>query len=94
MQKNNQSSWQFKDADDKLRRWEEALERGLLSVEDAARRIKQLRGERASLLRRKAELEKNSRSASKIRPIPTALMATFVREMQERQRKSATRRNF
>jgi hypothetical protein len=40
------------DADAKLRRWEEALERGLLSLEDASHRIKELRHERATLLKR------------------------------------------
>jgi hypothetical protein len=56
----------------------------LLPLEEAAHRIKELRHERASLLGRKAELEKGSRSAAKIRPIPTPLMGAFVREMQER----------
>ena len=36
------------DADAKLRRWEEALERGLLSLEDAAQRIKDIRREKPS----------------------------------------------
>jgi hypothetical protein len=39
------------DADAKLRRWEGALERGLLSLDDAAHRIKDLRQEKAKLLK-------------------------------------------
>jgi hypothetical protein len=49
--------------DSRIRRWEETLERGLLSLEDSAHRIKELRQEREALLRRKVELQKKSRSA-------------------------------
>ena len=35
----------LEDAQVRLRRWEDALERGLLSVEDAGRRIKEVRSE-------------------------------------------------
>jgi site-specific DNA recombinase len=73
----------IEDTDAKLRRWEDALERGLLSLEDAAERIKSLRQERAALLKTKATLEK-SRSRAKILPIPTPLMAAFVKQMQGR----------
>ena len=72
--------------DAKLRRWEEALERGLLSLEDAAHRIKGLRHERAALLKTKNGLEQKSRSTAKILPIPTPLMNTYIREIQERLR--------
>ncbi len=74
------------DADSKLRRWEDALERGLLSIEDAAHRIKALRQERAALLKTKADLERKSQSKGKIVPIPTKLMSAFIREMQAKLR--------
>jgi signal transduction protein with GAF and PtsI domain len=73
----------IEDTDAKLRRWEDALERGLLSLDDAAHRIKSLRQERTALLKTKATLEK-SRSRAKILPIPTPLMAGFVKQMQAR----------
>jgi hypothetical protein len=41
----------IEDADAKLRRWEDALERGLLSLDDAAQRIKDLRQNKAKLLK-------------------------------------------
>ena len=66
------------DANAKLRRWEEALERGLLSLEDASHRIKELRHERAALLKTKEELAQKSRSVGKVLPIPTPLMNTFA----------------
>ena len=74
------------DADAKLCRWEEALERGLLSLEDASHRIKELRHERAALLKTKADLAQKSRSVGKVLPIPTPLMNNYIREMQERLR--------
>jgi site-specific DNA recombinase len=74
------------DADAKLRRWEDALERGLLSLEDASLRIKELRHERAALLKTKEDLAQKSRSVGKVLPIPTPLMNNYIREMQERLR--------
>jgi hypothetical protein len=74
------------DADAKLHRWEEALERGLLSLEDASHRIKELRHERAALLKTKGELAQKPRSLRKALPIPTPLMNNYIREMQERLR--------
>lgn len=71
--------------DAKLRRWEHALERGLLSLDDAAHRIKALRQERTTLLKTKATLE-NSRSRAKILLIPTPLMAGSIKQMQKRLR--------
>ena len=68
-----------------MRRWEDALERGLLSLDDAAHRIKAVRQERTALLKTKATLEK-SRSRAKILPIPTPLMDRFIKQMQERLR--------
>jgi hypothetical protein len=41
----------------KLHRWEDALERGLLSIDDAAHRIKALRQERAALMKTKGTVE-------------------------------------
>ena len=76
------------DADAKLHRWEDALERGLLSLADAAHRIKALRYERAALLKTKADLAGKSRSKGKILPISTQLMDRYIREMQERLRAS------
>jgi hypothetical protein len=57
-----------------------------LSLEESAHRIKDLRQERAALLRRKIELEKKSRSMAGVSPIPTKLMAEYIREMQLRLR--------
>ena len=74
------------DADTKLRRWEDALERELLSIEDAAHRIKTIRHERAALLKTKSELSRKSQSKGKIVPIPTELMSAYIREMQARLR--------
>jgi hypothetical protein len=72
------------DADAKLRRWEEALERGLLSLEDAGQRIKDIRREKAIFLETQTRLERQSRSRTEIRPIPTALMDTYIKKMQKR----------
>ena len=36
------------DVESRIRRWEDTLERGLLSLEDAAHRIKELRAERGT----------------------------------------------
>ena len=43
------------DADGKIRRWEDTLERGLLPIEDADRRIKELHPERSALLTTQAK---------------------------------------
>src|SRR6185369_9031319 len=50
------------DVESKIRRWGDTLERGLLSLEESAHRIKQLRQERADLLQRRLELQKKSKS--------------------------------
>lgn len=76
------------DADLRLRRWEEALERGLLSLEDSAQRIKDVRQEKATLLTTQAKLER-SRSSAEIRPIPTALMDAYIEAVQKRLREKA-----
>jgi site-specific DNA recombinase len=70
----------------RIRRWEDTLERGLLSLEEAAHRIKELRQEREALLRRRIELQKKARSAANVSPIRTELMAHYIREMQSRLR--------
>ena len=74
------------DVEGRIRRWEDTLERGLLSLEESAHRIKELRQERAALLRRKVDLQKKSRSMGAISPIPTKLMAKYIGEMQLRLR--------
>jgi hypothetical protein len=62
------------------------LERGLLPLQDAAHRIKELRTEREALLKTKIALEKKPRHGASVRAIPTALMKNYVRAMQERLR--------
>ena len=57
-----------------------------MSLENTAHRIKELRAERDALLKKKIALEKESRAGATVRPIPTALMNTYVRAMQERLR--------
>ena len=76
----------IQDVETKVRRWEETLERGLLSLEDCAERIKELRQEREALLGRKIDLQKKSRSSARILPIPTRLMDEYIRQMQMRLR--------
>ncbi len=70
----------------KLRRWEETLETGLLSLEECAGRIKELRREREELLSRRVDLQKKSRTQKKILPIPTRLMDQYIRQLQNRLR--------
>jgi hypothetical protein len=65
---------------------EETLERGLLSLEDSAHRIKELRQEREALLRRKVDLQKKSRLRAKVLPIRTELMGQYVWKLQSRLR--------
>jgi site-specific DNA recombinase len=74
------------DVASRIRRWEETLERGLLSLEDSAHRIKELRQEREALLRHKVDLQKKSRSRAKVLPIRTELMAQYVWQIQSRLR--------
>ena len=72
------------DVETRIRRWEDTLERGLLPLEDAAHRIKELRAERGSLLKKKIALEKNSRTTATVRAIPTGLMKNYISAMQQR----------
>jgi len=74
------------DVESRIRRWEDTLERGLLSLEDSAHRIRELRQEREALLQRKVELQKALRSRANILPIPTGLMDEYIRQMQARLR--------
>ena len=76
----------LRDIDTKLNRWEKTLEGGLLSLEDCAARIKELRQQREALLERKVELHRKARVGAKILPIPTRLMNEYVRQMQMRLR--------
>ena len=76
----------LRDIESKLKRWEETLERGLLSLEDCAARIKELGQQREALLKRKVELHNKARAGAKITPIPTRLVAEYVRRMQMRLR--------
>jgi site-specific DNA recombinase len=76
----------LRDVDAKLKRWEETLENGLLSLEDCAGRIKELRQQREALLKRKVELHKKARAGARILPIPTRLMDEYVRQIQMRLR--------
>ena len=74
------------DIEAKIRRWEETLEKGLLSLEECAGRIKDLRRQREDLLRRKADLQKKTSSRAKLLPIPTRLMDDYITKIQLRLR--------
>ena len=74
----------LEDAQARLRRWEDALERGLLSIEEAAQRIKQVRSEIDALAKTRDRVEQQNRLKSNVLPIPTELMDTYVRAMQAR----------
>jgi hypothetical protein len=85
-----------KDVEARIRRWEDTLERGLLSLDEAAHRIKELRAERAALLKKKIALEKKSRASATVRLIPTALMNGYVQALRERlrERKLGAKKEF
>ena len=76
----------LRDVEAKLRRWEETLEEGLLSLKECADRIRELRQQREALLQRKVEVQKKSQAKARILPIPTRLMDEYVRQMQMRLR--------
>jgi hypothetical protein len=86
----------IKDVEARIRRWEDTLERELLSLEDAAHRVKDLNAERAALLTKKISMEKTSRVGSTVRAIPTNLMNSYVRAMQEklREKKLSAKKEF
>lgn len=74
----------LEDAQARLRRWEDALERGLLSIEEAAQRIKQVRSEIDALAKTRDRVEQQNRLKTNVLPIPTELMDIYVRAMQAR----------
>jgi len=74
----------LEDAQARLRRWEDTLERSLLSVEDAAGRIKEVRSQIHALTKNQTRLDQHRRLKSKVAPIPTELMNTYVQLMQAR----------
>jgi hypothetical protein len=76
----------LRDVESKLRRWEETLEGGLLSLKECADRIRELRQQREALLQRKVEVQKKSQARARVLPIPTRLMDEYVRQMQMRLR--------
>lgn len=88
----------IKDVETRIRRWEDTLERGLLSLEEAAHRIKELRAERDALLKKKILLEKKSPAGATVRVIPTAFMNSYIQKktLQEtlRERKLGAKREF
>ncbi len=64
----------IEDTETRLRRWEDTLERGLLSPEEAAKRIKAIRAELNALLRKQTFLDRQRQEKAKILPTPTKLM--------------------
>ena len=74
----------LEDAQTRLRRWENTLERGLLSIEDAAQRIKEVRSEIDALVKNQARLDQQCQVKAKVVPIPTDLMNSYIRATQAR----------
>jgi len=74
----------IEDAETRLRRWEDALERGLLSPEEASRRIKEIRAELDALIKNQARLQRQKEAKAKVHPIPTQLMDAYIGIMQAR----------
>jgi hypothetical protein len=56
----------------------------MIMILSAAQRIKDLNQEKATLLQTQSKLEQRSRSKTEIRPISTALMDSYIKEMQKR----------
>jgi hypothetical protein len=71
-------------------------ERGLLPLEDAAHRIKELHAERGALLKKKIALEQKARSELRVVSIPTPLMKNYIRNLQDRlrERKIGAKKEF
>jgi len=67
-----------------LRHWEDALERGDLSIEHAAQRIKELHEQRQELLKNNQPLDQNRRGVKQISAIPTARMDAYFADLQRR----------
>jgi site-specific DNA recombinase len=80
----NTVSLALADVQTRLKRWENALESGELSVEHAATRITELHERRRELLKKERELERNRPGVKKISPIPTAYMDSYIGEMRRR----------
>ena len=72
------------DLQTRLLRWENALESGALSIEQAAERIKELHEQRKELLKKKQALDHNGRSVKTVSAIPTSRMDAYVAEMRRR----------
>jgi len=72
----------IEDAEIRLRRWEDTIERGLLSPEDAAKRIKAIRAELDALRNQQSSLDRERDGKVKILPIPTKLMDAYIRVMR------------
>ncbi len=72
------------DLQTRLQRWENALESGALSIEQAAERIKELHEQRKDLLKKKQALDHNGRSVKTVSAIPTSRMDAYVAEMRRR----------
>jgi uncharacterized coiled-coil DUF342 family protein len=66
----------------RLQRWENALETGALSIEQAAQRIKELHEQRQELLKKKQALDNNRRGMKTVSAIPTTRMDAYVGEMR------------
>ena len=72
------------DLQTRLQRWENALETGALSIEQAAQRIKELHEQRQELLKKKQALDNNGRGMKTVSAIPTMRMDAYVTEMRRR----------
>lgn len=72
------------DLQTRLQRWENVLESGALSIEQAAQRIRELHEQRQELLKKNQALDDNGRSVKTVSAIPTSRMDDYVAEMQLR----------
>ena len=79
------------DLQSRLKRWENALESGELSIEHAAQRIKELHEQRQELLRKKAALDGDRPTRKTVTAIPTARMDAYIAEMRRRLAAQANR---
>ena len=68
------------DLQTRLQRWENALETGALSIEQAAQRIKELHEQRQELLKKKQALDRNRTRVKTVSAIPTSHMDAYVAE--------------
>jgi hypothetical protein len=76
----------------RLQRWEDARESGALSVDEAARRIKELHEQRQELLKKKEALDRR-RGIKTVSAIPTSHMDAYVAEMRRRLAKRRSEQN-